>query len=118
MIGLIFQNTELNVLLSYRQSWKNLTEEQRVNFRKTNGFKSSWSNTSIDNSFPHLTKSNGQLYASNGFELQKNNLQIMATSVFENTIELPNAEIKVRTQNLIGFEKKFSTNIWQLKTSS
>jgi len=64
-------NTELNVLLTYRQSWKDLTEEQRENFRKTNGFKTSWSFTNIDSSFPNLKKSNRQLYASNGFELQK-----------------------------------------------
>ena len=64
-------NTELSVLLSYRQGWKSLTEEQRNNFRQTNNFKVGWSNTNIDNSFPHLTKLNAQLYASNGFELQK-----------------------------------------------
>jgi hypothetical protein len=64
-------NTELSILVTYRQSWKLLTEEQRDNFRKSSGFKVGWTNTIIDNSFPHLTKFNGQLYASNGFELQK-----------------------------------------------
>ena len=64
-------NTELSVILSYRPSWKNLSEDQKNNFRKTQGFKANWGPSNVDNSFPHLTKSNGQLYASNGFELQK-----------------------------------------------
>jgi len=39
----------------------------------------------------------------------------MTTSVFDNTIELPNEEVKKRTQNLIGFENKFQRIFGNLK---
>jgi len=39
----------------------------------------------------------------------------MTASVFDNIIELPSAEIKNRTQNLIGFEKKFQRIFGNLK---
>lgn len=64
-------DTHLSVILAYTQKWKNLSTENRANFLKN--FKVSWSPTSIDNTFPHLSKNNAQLYASKGYELQKTN---------------------------------------------
>lgn len=64
-------NTRLMVILSYTQKWFNLDEQQKQKFQSDNSFKISWVSTSIDNSFSHLNKSQGQLYASKGFELQK-----------------------------------------------
>jgi Bacterial HORMA domain family 1 len=66
-------NTELTVILSYSSSWKSLSELERENFRRLNSFRINWVSSNIDNSFPYLKKSTGQLYASNGFELQKEN---------------------------------------------
>ncbi len=39
----------------------------------------------------------------------------MTASVFDNTIELPNTEVRNRTQNLIGFESKFERIFGNLK---
>ncbi len=64
-------NTRLSVILSYSQKWHNLTLEQKAKFQRDNTFKISWGSSNIDSSFPHLIKSQGQLYASKGFELQK-----------------------------------------------
>jgi len=66
-------NTHLTVILSYSQKWHRLTDEQKKDFQNNNNFKVSWSSTSIDNSFPHLSSSNAQLYSSKGYELQKTN---------------------------------------------
>lgn len=66
-------NTTLTVILSYTESWGNLTKEAQNNFQKNNDFEISWTSTSIDIAFPHLSQSKGQLYASNGYELQKSN---------------------------------------------
>ena len=64
-------NTHLSVILSYTETWKNLSNENRSDFMKN--LKVSWSPSAIDNSFPHLTKNDAQLYASKGYELQKTN---------------------------------------------
>ena len=64
-------NTHLSVILSYTSKWHNLSETEKENFQKNNSFKLSWVSTSIDNSFPHLSNSQAQLYASKGYELQK-----------------------------------------------
>jgi len=64
-------DTKLTVILDYTQKWKALTATQRDNVKKE--FQLSWSPSSINNNFPHLTGSNAQLYASKGFELQKTN---------------------------------------------
>jgi hypothetical protein len=64
-------NTRLSVILSYTPKWHSLTDEQRSKFQSENSFQIGWVSSSIDNSFPHLIKSQGQLYASKGFELQK-----------------------------------------------
>lgn len=66
-------NTHLTVILSYSSKWNQLTSQQKKDFQYSNNFKVSWSSTSIDNSFPHLSNSNAQLYSSKGYELQKTN---------------------------------------------
>jgi hypothetical protein len=64
-------NTKLSVILSYSNKWHNLSELEKENFKKNNSFKIGWVISSIDNSFPHLSNSQAQLYASKGYELQK-----------------------------------------------
>ena len=64
-------NTHLSVILSYTSKWHILSETEKENFFKNNLFKLSWVSTSIDNSFPHLSNTQAQLYASKGYELQK-----------------------------------------------
>lgn len=66
-------NSRLTVILSYTDKWRKLNSIQRQSFIKD--FKMSWSSSSIDNSFPNLQKSNAQLYASKGYELQKTNFK-------------------------------------------
>jgi len=66
-------NTHLTVILSYSSKWHNLTSQQKKDFQNNNNFKVSWSSSSIDNSFPHLSNSSAQLYSSKGYELQKTN---------------------------------------------
>lgn len=66
-------DTHLIVLLTYTEKWEALTKEQKVKFQKDNGIKCRWTESNIDNTFPHLTKSNAQLFASNSYELQKQN---------------------------------------------
>ena len=64
-------NTRLSVILSYTKKWHDLTEEQKRIFQSDKSFKIGWVSSDINNNFPHLIKSQGQLYASKGFELQK-----------------------------------------------
>ena len=64
-------NTYLSVILSYNESWHNLSEWEKEKFQKDNDFKTSWVSSNIDNTFPHLSRNNAQLYASNGYELNK-----------------------------------------------
>ncbi|KAA3597442.1 MAG: hypothetical protein DWQ06_13645 [Calditrichaeota bacterium] len=64
-------NTHLRVILSYSQEWYGLSHTEKQKFQNENGFKIGWVKTSIDNTFPHLQRNNKQLYASNGYELQK-----------------------------------------------
>lgn len=66
-------NTYLTVILSYSSKWHSLTSQQKRDFQNNNNFKVSWSSTSIDNSFSHLSSSNAQLYSTKGYELQKTN---------------------------------------------
>lgn len=69
------ENTTLSVILSYTSSWKRLSRESKEDFKQKNEFKIEWVNSSINNSFPNLSKSNGQLYASKGYELNKTNYE-------------------------------------------
>ncbi len=64
-------NTSLKVVLGYSTNWQNLSEVQQNKFQLENGFKIKWGPSTINTAFSHLSKTQGQLYASNGFELQK-----------------------------------------------
>ena len=66
-------NTYLNVILAHTQKWDVLSPEQKKKFMRENDFQIDWVPSNIDTTFSHLTKSLGQLYASKGFELQKEN---------------------------------------------
>lgn len=67
--------TRLTVIVSQKSSWNDLTQEQRDEFKKKHNFKISWGPTQIDTSYSHLAKDRAQLYASNGYELQKENFK-------------------------------------------
>jgi hypothetical protein len=67
-------NTSLTVILSYSSSWGSLTAQQRQQFENEK-LKLGWSVTSIDNNFPGLSRTAGQTYASNGYELSKVNFK-------------------------------------------
>lgn len=69
------QNTRLTVILSHTAKWHGLTPEQQAKFQSDNSFAINWVASAIDNTFPHLNKAQGQLYASKGFELQKQNFK-------------------------------------------
>jgi hypothetical protein len=64
-------NTRLSIIIEYTQKWRTFSDLEKANFRTNKKLKIDWVSSSIDNSFPHLSNSNGQLYASKGFELQK-----------------------------------------------
>lgn len=66
-------NTALSIILSHTQQWKNLSYEEKEKFAKE--LKLSWGSTNINTNFPHLQQSDAQLYASNGYELQKKNFK-------------------------------------------
>jgi hypothetical protein len=66
-------NTKVTVIVSNSSSWNRLSVETQENFMKNNNFKKSWTNSRIDNSYGHLSKEGAQLYASKGYELQKEN---------------------------------------------
>jgi len=64
-------DTHLSIILSYNQNWHNLTFGEKEDFQRDNYFRINWVASHIDNTFPHLRKNNAQLYASNGYELNK-----------------------------------------------
>lgn len=66
-------NTTLRVFLDYTQEWHKLTAEQKSKFQINNAFQIGWVTSEVDTNFSHLSKTSGQLYASNGYELQKLN---------------------------------------------
>ena len=68
-------DTKLTVILTYTNNWLNLTKNEQITFRNKNNFKIGWSSSDIDNDFPNLSSSQRQLYASNGYELQKMDYQ-------------------------------------------
>lgn len=69
------QNTELYIITKKNNRWTQLTNEQREKFNRENNFKISWGPSYIDNSYNHLSKDRAQLYASKGYELQKENFK-------------------------------------------
>jgi Bacterial HORMA domain family 1 len=66
-------NTYLEVIVCYTAAWHLLSQQQKEVFQQTNNFKIGWSASSIDNSFPNLSKQTAQTFASNGYELNKSN---------------------------------------------
>ena len=65
--------SQLKVVLSYTDAWHALSEEQQSRFQDKNDFQIGWSTTDINTNFPGLSRSNAQMYASNGYELKKFN---------------------------------------------
>lgn len=68
-------NTQLVIIVRNKSSWNNMTAVQQETFKQTNNFKLSWSPTSINTSYNHLSKEPAQLYASKGYELKKDNFK-------------------------------------------
>ena len=68
-------DTTLDIIVSYNQRWHNLSVVEQSNFQHENGFKVSWSASTLDTSYNHLTAESAQLYASRGYELKKQNFQ-------------------------------------------
>lgn len=68
-------NTKLVVIVMNNDSWNNMSSIEKENFKRTNNFIESWSPSSINNSYSHLSKENAQLYASKGYELRKENFK-------------------------------------------
>lgn len=66
-------NTSLSIILQNTNKWNNLTSEEKSDFE--NELTLNWGSTNINTNFPHLQQSNAQLYASNGYELQKMNFK-------------------------------------------
>lgn len=64
-------DTTLTIFISYNQKWHNLSAVEKSNFQRENRFKASWSTSTIDTSYNHLTAESAQLYASKGYELKK-----------------------------------------------
>jgi hypothetical protein len=60
---------QLHVHVTYSQTWLNLSETQRVNFKQRLGLQ--WSAFNLDTSFPMLTRYSDRNYVSHGFGLQK-----------------------------------------------
>lgn len=68
-------DTYLTVYLTYSSEWHNLSTSQKRDFQNNNNFKISWTTTSDDTSFSHLSSSRAQLYGSKGYEVQKTNFK-------------------------------------------
>jgi hypothetical protein len=68
-------NSLLTVVLSYTNTWKVLSSEQKQQFQEDNDFKVDWVSSTTDTNFPHLRREIAQTYASNGYELTKNNFK-------------------------------------------
>ena len=66
-------NTHLSLLLFYTPAWHNLGAVAKQAFQQN--LKGSWGPSAIDSNYPHLQREAAQLYATNGYELQKQNLR-------------------------------------------
>lgn len=67
-------DTYLNMILEHSQKWHDLSIEQKAKFQ-TEELEINWTKSTTNTDFPHLKKSNGQLYASNTFEVHKENYE-------------------------------------------
>lgn len=68
-------NTFLSITLNYTSAWHNLTSEKQRAFENENNFKIGWVPSDTDTNFPHLRKESAQTYASNGYEISKENFK-------------------------------------------
>lgn len=68
-------NTKLVVIVMNKDTWNKMPMEEQEKFKQANNFKISWGRSNIDNSYNHLSKDRAQLYASKGYELQKENFK-------------------------------------------
>lgn len=68
-------NTYLQVILEYNSKWHELTTEKKNEFHNSNGFRVYWGPSNTDTNFPHLTRQSAQTYASNGYEISKDNFK-------------------------------------------
>lgn len=66
-------NTRLTAIISYTSSWHSLSKQQKQQIYKDHGFKISWSSSSVDTSYRHLSNKSAQVYGSTGYELLKTN---------------------------------------------
>ena len=68
-------NSQLAVIVAYSNSWTVLTAEQQQLFMSRNAFKCNWPASTVNTTYSNLSKENAQLYASKGYELQKQNFR-------------------------------------------
>ena len=68
-------NTQLMIIIMNKDSWNNMSLAEQEKFKQLNNFKKSWGPSQIDNSYSHLSRDNAQMYASKGYELQKENFK-------------------------------------------
>lgn len=66
-------NTVLKVIITNTKAYNVLTDEEKSTFIKEKGFKSNWSNISVNLNYPNLSKEDAQLYGNKGYELKKEN---------------------------------------------
>ncbi|MFN3137895.1 MAG: hypothetical protein ACE37L_09430 [Allomuricauda sp.] len=66
-------DTYLSVILSYTSAWHSLSTQQKNEFSRD--FEFTWTSTTEDISFSHLSSDRAQLYGSNNYELQKTNFK-------------------------------------------
>lgn len=66
-------DTYLSVILSYTDSWHDLSADQKS--KLSANFEIKWTSTSEDLSFSHLSSDNAQLYGSKTYEVQKTNFK-------------------------------------------
>jgi hypothetical protein len=66
-------NTHLSLLIHYSAEWWKRLPDERTAFASK--LKGQWTTSTIDSNYPHLTREQAQLYATNGYELQKQNLK-------------------------------------------
>jgi hypothetical protein len=68
-------NTSLSVTVEYTSAWYALTTEKQLAFQNANSFKIGWVASDTDTNFPHLRRETAQTYASNGYEITKDNFK-------------------------------------------
>lgn len=67
------EDTYLTIILSYTSLWHSLSIQQQNDFSKD--FEFTWTSTSEDISFSHLSADSAQLYGSKNYEVQKTNFK-------------------------------------------